>query len=149
MFSGSVVPPPAAAAAAAAVIGHDEAAELAAVTTMIMTTSPIPTCPAIDMISITLDSIYRNPQMRSVRLLLVCDGCKVQKQNAFRSGRVTADAYAKYVQYKANLRAEIESQRYPCVRVCPRACALMCACTRGSLSRKFPLRARTRDQGWM
>ncbi len=111
-------------------------------TTMIMTTSPIPTCPAIDMISLTLDSIYRNPQMGGVRLLLVCDGCKVQKQNAFRSGRVTAEAYANYKQYKANLRTEIDARRYPCVRACalPRcsACAraapppctvvLRCAC---------------------
>lgn len=81
---------------------------------MILTTSPIPTCPAIDMISITLESIYRNPQMSAVKLLLVCDGCKtVKKKNAFRSGRVTAEAKEKYDKYKENLRAEIEAKRFP------------------------------------
>jgi len=93
---------------------QQEAHELGQVMSMIMTTSPIPTCPAIDMISITLDSIYRNPQMREVKLFLVCDGSKVvQKKNAYRSGRVTAEAQEKYVQYKANLKAEIDAARYP------------------------------------
>jgi hypothetical protein len=93
-----------------------EAAELAAVVTMVLTTSPVPTCPAIDMVSITLDSIYRNPQLRGVRLLLVCDGTKVvESANAYRSGKVTAEAQQRYIEYKANLRAEIAALRYPCV----------------------------------
>ena len=94
-----------------------EAAELAEVVTMILTTSPIPTCPAIDMISITLDSIYRNPQLARIRLLLVCDGCKLLTKdgakNAYRAGRVTAESLGKYVKYKDNLRREIEAARYP------------------------------------
>ena len=71
----------------------------------------------IDMISITLDSIYRNPQLARIRLLLVCDGCKLLTKdgakNAYRAGRVTAESLGKYVKYKDNLRREIEAARYP------------------------------------
>ena len=105
---------------------RDEADEVASVVTMILTTSPIPTCPAIDMISITLDSIYRNPQLRKVKLLLVCDGSKVvAKKNAYRSGRVTAEAQQKYTEYKANLQAQIEAKNYPYVTAVPHYLAFL------------------------
>ena len=96
---------------------EEEAKQIGAVVTMILTTSPVPTNPAISMISLTLDSIYRNPQLKYVRLLLVCDGTKlVSKRSAFRSGKVTAEAQEKYDAYKTNLKAEIAAKNYPYVK---------------------------------
>ena len=74
--------------------------------TIIITTSPSPVHPSLELIDAVLTSISTcAAELLPCRLILVCDGFKAAKKNAFRSGKVDAAAITTYKEYKERLRA--------------------------------------------
>ena len=79
-------------------------ATIADLITVLITTSPSPLHPSTQHIEKVMESLCNfAPSLESCRKLVVCDGCLVRDKNKFRSGRVTQEAYDRYVKYKAAL----------------------------------------------
>ena len=87
---------------------------LAALVTVVITTSPSPLHPSTVHIEKVMESLrIFTPQLAGCRKIVLCDGCLVREKNKFRSGRVTQDAFNRYTAYKhalANLFATTNSK---------------------------------------
>ena len=85
--------------------------DLSRVCTTIITTSPAPSHPSIDLIEQVLRSIaFHAPGLAACRTIIVCDGFKlVEGKCNFRGARVDDAAAQKYAAYKIALRALLES----------------------------------------
>ncbi|KAL1522528.1 hypothetical protein AB1Y20_017515 [Prymnesium parvum] len=80
--------------------------ELPRLLTVVVTTSPSPIHPSTELIDALFASIARYAaELLACRTIVVCDGYKVAKRVAFRSGKVDAAAAARYAEYKRHLRA--------------------------------------------
>jgi hypothetical protein len=73
--------------------------------TVVMTTSPVVSHPSTALIEEVVNSIGLVEFLQRVPKLIICDGYKVKDKSRFRSGEVTEERAAAYVEYKANLRA--------------------------------------------
>jgi hypothetical protein len=82
----------------------DTTETLSSLITIVITTSPSPLHPSTVHIEKVAESIKTYaPQLSSCRKIIVCDGSLVRDKNKFRSGRVTQDAYDRYVEYKKKI----------------------------------------------
>ena len=91
---------------------HGPAERLEDMLTVVVTTSPSPVHPSLELIHALLESVSRfAPDLAPCRFIIVCDGYKPAKKNAFRSGKVDPAAIAAYNEYKENLHALVEQLR--------------------------------------
>ena len=85
---------------------------LESILTVIVTTSPSPVHPSLELIDALLHSISTYaPELVRCRFVLVCDGFKPAAKNAFRSGKVDATAVAAYIKYKDELNKMVNRLR--------------------------------------
>lgn len=83
--------------------------------TIVVTTSPSPSCPSTELLETVLSSLVEYaPGITSCRLLLVCDGAKVgaEKKQVFRSGHVSEASWRAYLEYKERLRARVAADAF-------------------------------------
>jgi len=79
---------------------------------VILTTSPLPSCPSTAVIEYTLQTMAKfAPALVSVPLIVTCDGTKVSSENKYRRGEITEDRAKAYKGYKDNLRTLSASQK--------------------------------------
>jgi hypothetical protein len=78
--------------------------------TVLITTSPTPSNPSLKLLEYVIGSFSCVPGLSSCRKIIVCDGCKVRCRSSgdesaslWRAGQVTADALARYEEYKKAL----------------------------------------------
>lgn len=80
--------------------------DLAALLTVIITTSPTPAHPSCELILQVIDSLeHCAPELAACRTIVVCDGCNVHPRCKYRSGMVDQDAFERYQEYKQQLRS--------------------------------------------
>ena len=84
----------------------EEGVELAALLTVIITTSATPAHPSCELILQVIDSLeHCAPELAACRTIVVCDGCNVHPRCKYRSGMVDQDAFERYQEYKQQLRS--------------------------------------------
>ena len=88
-----------------------DGAELSALLTVIITTSPTPAHPSCELILQVIDSLeHCAPPLAACRTIVVCDGCNVHPRCKFRSGMVDQDAFERYQEYKQQLRSVLAAR---------------------------------------
>lgn len=73
--------------------------------TIIITTSPIPSNPSLEIISNVISSLKENPILSSWLFVLVCDGVSNSsaENNSWKAGKITAESNENYQEFKKEL----------------------------------------------
>ena len=103
----------AAAAAAAAEKAEDDGELLSSDVTVILTTSPSPSHPSLELVAVTLASFKHVKGLDACRKIIVCDGYRRKgKKSRPRRGVVTEELDANYKAYKDRLAAGVFRPSY-------------------------------------
>ena len=78
---------------------------------IVITTSPIPSHPSIDIINEVLFYIENDLYLKHCTLIIVFDGFQTWNKCEWKSSRVTEEAAMNYEQYKLNLKARLGFSR--------------------------------------